>query len=96
MHVALQFLNIKHIDWTIYYVTTQKATHGSDLKIRNLSFHIHEPINDIQKTIMSDTMMAKRLKRSIIHVAHINQERRHKYNKDSRCHAINHVNICAC
>jgi hypothetical protein len=32
MHVALKFLNVKRIDWTIYYVTTQKATHGSDLK----------------------------------------------------------------
>jgi hypothetical protein len=26
-------------------------------KIRNLSFHIREPINDIQNTIMSDTIV---------------------------------------
>jgi hypothetical protein len=31
-------------------------------KIRNLSFHIREPINDIQNTIMSDTMMVRMLK----------------------------------
>jgi hypothetical protein len=65
-------------------------------KIRNLTFHIREPINDIQNTITSDTMMVRVLKRSIIHVAHINQERCHKYNKDDRCNVINHVNICAC
>jgi hypothetical protein len=80
MHVALKFLNIKRIDWTIYYITTQKATHGSDLKNKKhvISYHICEPINDIQKTIMSDTMMVRMLKKSIIHVTHINQERCHK------------------
>jgi hypothetical protein len=74
MHVALKFLNVKRIDQTIYYVTPL-GHHGSDLKNNKLIISYHEPINDIQKMIMSDTMMAKRLKRSIILVAHIKQER---------------------
>jgi len=45
---------------------------------RNLSFHIHAPINDIQKTVMSDTMIVRSLERSIIHLTHLS------INKDVR------------
>lgn len=38
---------------------------------RNFLFHIHAHINDIQKTVMSDTMIVRSLKRSLIHLAQL-------------------------